>query len=132
MDEVVSQSELSAGLEKSLGRKPSTAEVIASFLKARGGSHPLAPADFPLGLARELEERGFALRGARTAAVRWGSEAASQCSTLACGRTLSCVEGPARVDALICGEDVVCASRTPDATRPGLMRGTVLAAARNR
>lgn len=64
VDEVVSQSELSAGLEKSLGRKPSTAEVIASFLKARGGSRPLVPADFPLGLARELEERGIVVRPA--------------------------------------------------------------------
>ncbi len=59
VDEVVSQSELSASLEKSLGRKPSHAEVTARFLKARGGSRPLVPADFPLGLACELEECGI-------------------------------------------------------------------------
>jgi len=59
VDEVVSQSELSASLEKSLGRKPSPAEVTARFLKARGGSRPLVPADFSLGLACELEECGI-------------------------------------------------------------------------
>ena len=32
VDEVVSQSELSAGLERSLGRKPSSVEVTARFL----------------------------------------------------------------------------------------------------
>ncbi len=59
VDEVVSQSELSASLEKSLGRKPSPAEVTARFLKSRGGSRPRVPADFPLGLARELAEQGI-------------------------------------------------------------------------
>ena len=59
VDEVVSQSELAAILEKSLGRKPSTAEITARFLKTRGGSRPLVPPDFPLGLARELEECGI-------------------------------------------------------------------------
>ena len=59
VDEVVSQSELSAALQKSLGRKPSPSEVTARFLKARGGSRPLVPADFPLGLARELEIEGI-------------------------------------------------------------------------
>lgn len=59
VDEVVSQSELSASLEKSLGRKPSPAEVTARFLKSQGGSRPLVPADFPLGLARELAEQGI-------------------------------------------------------------------------
>jgi len=59
VDEVVSQSELSAGLEKSLGRKPSSVEVTAHFLKSRGGSCPLVPADFPLGLAHELAEQGI-------------------------------------------------------------------------
>ena len=59
VDEVVSQSELGASLEKSLGRKPSPIEVTARFLKARGGSRPLVPAEFPLGLARELEGQGI-------------------------------------------------------------------------
>ncbi len=59
VDEVVSQSELAAILEKSLGRKPSPAEITARFLKTRGGSRPLVPPDFPLGLAHELEECGI-------------------------------------------------------------------------
>jgi len=59
VDEVVSLSELSASLEKGLGRKPSIAEVTARFLKARGGSRPLVPTDFPMGLARELENEGI-------------------------------------------------------------------------
>ena len=59
VDEVVSLSELLASLEKGLGRKPSIAEVTASFLKARGGSRPLVPTDFPMGLARELENEGI-------------------------------------------------------------------------
>ena len=63
VDEVVSQSELAASLEKKAtkktqGAKPPAVEVIAAFLKARGASRPLVPADFPLGLARELEEQG--------------------------------------------------------------------------
>lgn len=63
VDEVVSQSELEAALEKKATKrkqasKPTAVEVIAAFLKARGGSRPLVPADFPLGLARELEEQG--------------------------------------------------------------------------
>ena len=63
VDEVVSQSELAASLEKKAtkktqGAKPTAVEVIAAFLKARGASRPLVPADFPLGLARELEEQG--------------------------------------------------------------------------
>ncbi len=59
VDEVVSQSELAAILEKSLGRKPSPAEITARFLKTRGGSRPLVPPDFPLGLAHEFEECGI-------------------------------------------------------------------------
>jgi Xaa-Pro aminopeptidase len=63
VDEVVSQSELAASLDKKAtkktqGAKPTAVEVIAAFLKARGASRPLVPADFPLGLARELEEQG--------------------------------------------------------------------------
>jgi len=59
VDEVVSQSELASGLEKILGRKPSAIEVTARFLKTRGAGRPLVPADFPLGLARELEAHGI-------------------------------------------------------------------------
>ncbi len=63
VDEVVSQSDQAAALEKKAtkkkqGAKPASVEVIAAFLKARGGSRPLVPADFPLGLARQLEEHG--------------------------------------------------------------------------
>ena len=61
VDEVVSQSELAAQLEKKgAGKgKPSSTAVIAAFLKKRGGAKPLVPADFPLGLARELGEHGI-------------------------------------------------------------------------
>jgi Xaa-Pro aminopeptidase len=61
VDEVVSQSELEKSLKNSLGRKPSSIEVTARFLKARGGSRPLVPSDFPLGLARELAGQGIAV-----------------------------------------------------------------------
>jgi Xaa-Pro aminopeptidase len=56
VDEVVSQSDLAAALEKKSGRKPAQVEVIAAFLKKRRASRPLVPADFPLGLARQLAE----------------------------------------------------------------------------
>jgi Xaa-Pro aminopeptidase len=63
VDEVVSVSEIGKSLLKNRagkksGIKPSPTEVIAAFLKKRGGSRPLVPADFPLGLARELEVHG--------------------------------------------------------------------------
>ena len=63
VDEVVSQSELATQLEKKgAGKgKPSSTAVIAAFLKKRGGAKPLVPADFPLGLARELGEHGIAV-----------------------------------------------------------------------
>ena len=59
VDEVVSQSDLAAALAKKTGAKPSAAEVIAAFLKSRGATCPLVPANFPLGLAQELGERGI-------------------------------------------------------------------------
>jgi Xaa-Pro aminopeptidase len=61
VDEVVSQSDLAAQLEKKgAGKgKPATAAVIAAFLKKRGGAKPLVPSDFPLGLAHELAEQGI-------------------------------------------------------------------------
>ena len=61
VDEVVSQSDLAAQLEKKgAGKgKPATAAVIAAFLKKRGGAKPLVPSDFPLGLAHELAEHGI-------------------------------------------------------------------------
>jgi Xaa-Pro aminopeptidase len=63
VDEVVSASEIAKSLQKTRSgnksdTKPSPTEVIAAFLKKRGGSRPLVPADFPLGLARELEAHG--------------------------------------------------------------------------
>jgi Xaa-Pro aminopeptidase len=58
VDEVVSLSALEKSLAAKSGRKPSQAEVIAAFLKERGASRPLVPADFPLGLARSLEAHG--------------------------------------------------------------------------
>ena len=63
VDEVVSASEIAKSLQKTRSgnksdTKPSPTEVIAAFLKKRGGSRPTVPADFPLGLARELEAHG--------------------------------------------------------------------------
>ena len=61
VDEVLSLSELATQLEKKGAGKgqPSSTAVIAAFLKKRGGAKPLVPADFPLGLARELGEHGI-------------------------------------------------------------------------
>ena len=58
VDEVVSSSELEKTIKAKTGGKPTQIEVIAAFLKARGGMRPMVPADFPLGLARELEGCG--------------------------------------------------------------------------
>jgi len=59
VDEVVSSSDLEKKVARKSGGKPSAAAVTAAFLKARGGTRPLVPADFPLGLARELESQGI-------------------------------------------------------------------------
>ena len=61
VDEVVSSSELEKTITRKTGAKPTPVEVIAAFLKARGGTRPVVPADFPLGLARELEGCGVAV-----------------------------------------------------------------------
>jgi len=61
VDEVVSSSELETSMTKKTKARPSSIEVIAAFLKARGGTRPLVPADFPLGLARELESHGISV-----------------------------------------------------------------------
>lgn len=61
VDEVVSSSELEKSLTKKTGKHPSSVELIAAFLKARGGTRSLVPADFPLGLARELERHGISV-----------------------------------------------------------------------
>ena len=61
VDEVVSSSELEKILTKKTKAHPSSIEVIAAFLKARGGLRPLVPSEFPLGLARELESHGISV-----------------------------------------------------------------------
>ena len=58
VDEVVSWSDLDRKVAANTGAKPSSAAIIAAFAKARGGSRPKVPVDFPLGLARELEPHG--------------------------------------------------------------------------
>ncbi len=58
VDEVVSSSELEKAMVKKSGSRLSPVAVIAAFLKARGASRPLVPADFPLGLAHQLAEHG--------------------------------------------------------------------------
>ena len=62
VDEVVSSSELEKSLVAKTGRNPSPSALIAAFLKARGASRPLVPADFPLGLAQELEGYGIRVK----------------------------------------------------------------------
>lgn len=59
VDEVASWSEWEGKLAGKTGSKPPAAAVIASFLKARGGRAPLVPSDFPLGLARALQQQGI-------------------------------------------------------------------------
>lgn len=59
VDEVVSSSELEKSLAAKTGVRPTPVAVIAAFLKARGGTRPLVPSDFPLGLARALEAHGI-------------------------------------------------------------------------
>jgi len=63
VDEVVSWSDLERKVGAKAGVKPSLTAVIAAFIKgrvkARGANNPLVPADFPLGLARELEKHGI-------------------------------------------------------------------------
>ena len=61
VDEVVSSSEFEKAIAGKSVVKPTPVEVIAAFLKARGGTRPVVPADFPLGLARELEGCGVAV-----------------------------------------------------------------------
>lgn len=58
VDEVVSWSDLERKVAAKAGAKPSPSAVIAAFAKARGGSRPRVPCEFPLGLARELEKHG--------------------------------------------------------------------------
>lgn len=62
VDEVVSSSELGKTIAAKTGKNPSPAAVIAAFLKARKASRPLVPADFPLGLASELESHGIRVK----------------------------------------------------------------------
>jgi Xaa-Pro aminopeptidase len=62
VDDVVSSSELETLLAAKSGKTPSSVEIIAAFLKARGGARPLVSADFPLGLAHELENYGIRVK----------------------------------------------------------------------
>ena len=62
VDEVVSTSELANKIAAKSGKFPSPTQIIAAFLKARGGSHPLVPSNFPIGLALELGEHGVKVK----------------------------------------------------------------------
>ena len=59
VDEVVASSALGKKIARKSGKTPSPIEVIASFLKSRGGTRPLVPADFPIGLACDLKKHGI-------------------------------------------------------------------------
>ena len=62
VDEVVASSDLEKVLTLKTKQKPSSVAVIAAFLKARGGTRPWVPMDFPLGLAHDLEVYGVRVR----------------------------------------------------------------------
>ncbi len=62
VDEVVSFSELENFLATTTGKAPSPVAVMAAFLKVRGGARPRVSADFPLGLAHELESHGIRVK----------------------------------------------------------------------
>lgn len=62
VDEVISSSDLEKAMTAGSGKKPSSAALIASFLKARGGRRPRVSSDFPLLLARELEAHGVVVQ----------------------------------------------------------------------
>lgn len=62
VDEVVSSSELEQIILSKTGKRPSPIETTAFYLKARGGTQPLVPSSFPLGLAQELEKHGIKVR----------------------------------------------------------------------
>ena len=62
VDEVASSSALEESIIAKTGKRPSPTQIIAAFLKARGGTRPLVSASFPLGLAGELEDHGIKVR----------------------------------------------------------------------
>jgi Xaa-Pro aminopeptidase len=58
VDEVLSLSEYAWENKKDLGRNPAFPQVAAHFLKSRRVRRALVPANFPLGLSRELLREG--------------------------------------------------------------------------
>ena len=62
VNEVVASSDVAKSIVLKTGKHPSAVEVIAAFLKIRGGSRPLVPADFPMGLALDLERCGIIVK----------------------------------------------------------------------
>ncbi len=64
-DEVVSYSAIEADLQGSAKRKPPFSRVVAEFLRRAGVRRATVPADFPLGLARQLKKEKIRLRPAK-------------------------------------------------------------------
>jgi Xaa-Pro aminopeptidase len=58
VDEVLSLSVYAGENKEALGREPAFARVAAHFLKSRRVRRAVVPADFPLGLSRELAREG--------------------------------------------------------------------------
>ncbi|GAB4180473.1 MAG: Xaa-Pro peptidase family protein [Terrimicrobiaceae bacterium] len=67
VDEVVSYSEVEAGLRGRKKKSLTISQVVGGFLLARGIKRVEVPADFPLGMARALKKLGVRTKPSRTA-----------------------------------------------------------------
>ena len=65
VDEVESYSEVEKTARKSPDKRPSQAKVTAAWITSKGVTELRVPADFPLGLARELKKEGLELKPVR-------------------------------------------------------------------
>lgn len=61
VDAIFSWSDLEHQLKQRLKLSPTSAEVIAFFLKQQGAQNVLVPRDFPLGMADDLKKSGLAI-----------------------------------------------------------------------
>lgn len=62
VDEVAAYSELEKEVQGGKKRKPAFTKVVAAFLKKRGVKSVVAPANFPLGFARQLRKENIKVR----------------------------------------------------------------------
>lgn len=66
VDEVVSYSAVEKTVQGKKKSKPAFARVVAAFLKSRGAKQTVVPAEFPLGLARQLRREKIRVRPAKS------------------------------------------------------------------